>query len=68
MEFDGLSDSIFHPYDAKDRMHMEYIRDHGAFADVPFEKITEDWRLHSPKLLDDSYFSNTKAFLDEVSK
>ena len=39
LEFDGKQDSIFHPFDASGRRHMEYVRDRGAYADVPFEEI-----------------------------
>ncbi|BBP75578.1 MULTISPECIES: transglutaminase-like domain-containing protein [Pseudomonas] len=35
LEFDGLSDSVFHPYTQGGQRHMEYLRDHGQFADVP---------------------------------
>ncbi len=39
LEFDGRSDSIFHPFDEDDRRHMEYVHDRGTFADVPVEEI-----------------------------
>ena len=39
LEFDGMTDSVFHPFDADNRRHMEYVNDHGAFADMPFEEI-----------------------------
>jgi transglutaminase-like putative cysteine protease len=39
LEFDGSRDSIFHPYDARGQKHMEYVRDHGHFADLPFARI-----------------------------
>ncbi len=39
LEFDGTSDSIFHPLDAHGRQHMEYVKDHGHFADLPFDRI-----------------------------
>jgi len=39
LEFDGREDSIFHPFDADNRRHMEYLRDRGSFADVPTETI-----------------------------
>jgi transglutaminase-like putative cysteine protease len=39
LEFDGRSDSIFHPFDEDNRRHMEYLRERGAFADVPVEDI-----------------------------
>jgi len=37
LEFDGLSDSVFHPYNTDGERYMEYLRDHGQFADVPQE-------------------------------
>jgi transglutaminase-like putative cysteine protease len=39
LEFDGIEDSIFHPFDMDDRRHMEYVRSRGSFADVPAEEI-----------------------------
>lgn len=35
LAFDGLSDSIFHPYNQQGERHMEYLVDHGQFADFP---------------------------------
>jgi len=39
LEFDGLNDSLFHPYDKSGRRHMEYVRERGAHADVPAADI-----------------------------
>ena len=39
LEFDGREDSIFHPFDEDNRRHMEYVRERGAFADVPVPDI-----------------------------
>ncbi len=39
LEFDGIEDSIFHPFDAKGNRHMEYVKDHGHFADLPWDEI-----------------------------
>ncbi len=50
LEFDGREDSIFHPFDRKGRRHMEYIRDRGSFADVPFEEIVAELRTAYPRL------------------
>jgi transglutaminase-like putative cysteine protease len=38
-EFDGTADALLHPFDAEGRRHMEYVRDHGTFDDVPFEEM-----------------------------
>jgi transglutaminase-like putative cysteine protease len=50
LEFDGRQDSLFQPFDREGRRHMEYLRDRGAFADVPFETIQADFRLTYPSL------------------
>ncbi len=50
LDFDGMTDSLFHPFDRAGRKHMEYIRDRGPFADVPFDQITADFRTHYPTL------------------
>ncbi|MCM2284249.1 MAG: transglutaminase family protein [Desulfobacula sp.] len=39
LEFDGTRDSIFHPFDQSGQRHMEYVKDHGTFADLPWEII-----------------------------
>lgn len=51
LEFDGADDSIFHPFDIDQRRHMEYVRERGVFADVPFTAILATFRRHSPGLL-----------------
>ena len=42
-EFDGRSDAIFQPYDARDRRHMEYVKDHGCWSDFPYDKVEADF-------------------------
>jgi transglutaminase-like putative cysteine protease len=44
LNFDGRNDSLFHPYDREGKRHMEYVRDHGHFADVPYERIVAYFR------------------------
>ena len=39
LEFDGENDSIYHPFDAEGRRHMEYVRYRGVFLDIPFERM-----------------------------
>ena len=51
LEFDGKTDSLFQPFDPSGRRHMEYLRDRGAFADVPFETITADFAKYYPSLM-----------------
>ena len=47
-EFDGRSDAIFQPYDAHDRRHMEYVKDHGIWSDFPYDRVEADFRAFYP--------------------
>jgi len=47
-EFDGRSDAIFQPYDAKQRRHMEDVKDHGSWSDFPYDKVDADFRAFYP--------------------
>ncbi len=51
LEFDGETDSLFHPFDVSGRRHMEYLLDRGTFADVPFDTVVDDFRTHYPALM-----------------
>lgn len=48
LDFDGRSDSIFHEFSADGKKHMEYLHDHGTFADMPYELMLETFRKHYP--------------------
>ena len=47
-EFDGRADAIFQPYDAHRRRHMEYVKDHGAWSEFPYDKVEADFRAFYP--------------------
>jgi transglutaminase-like putative cysteine protease len=51
LEFDGKNDSLFQPFDQAGRRHMEYLRDHGTFADVPFDTIRAEFLRSYPGLM-----------------
>ena len=48
LEFDGKSDSIYHPFDQKGNLHMEYVHHRGVYADVPLDEITQTFRKEYP--------------------
>lgn len=50
LEFDGVNDSLYHPFDKSGARHMEYVRDHGAFDDMPLARIVEDFRRVYPDM------------------
>lgn len=52
LDFDGKTDSLFHEFDRAGQRHMEYLRDRGAYADVPFDTIISDFRTNYPHLFE----------------
>lgn len=50
LEFDGLEDSVFHPYDRTGRRHMEYVRDRGAYDDLPFAELRQTFLDRCPAI------------------
>jgi hypothetical protein len=43
LEFNGREDSIFHPYNSEKKLFMEYVDDHGTYADIPVDEIIFGW-------------------------
>lgn len=43
LEFNGLEDSIFQPYNSENRLFMEYVGFHGTYVDIPVETIVKAW-------------------------
>lgn len=52
LEFDGNTDSVFHPYDSSGKRHMEYVHDYGLFDDFPFEQMLDEFEKYYPHLMD----------------
>ena len=44
LEFNGLEDSVFQPYNAERKQFMEYVADHGTFSDIPIDHILRAWK------------------------
>lgn len=52
LEFDGRSDSIYHPFDRSGQRHMEYLNHRGVFADLPLEQIRAEFlRVYGEHML-----------------
>jgi transglutaminase-like putative cysteine protease len=47
-EFDGHADAILQEFDKKDRAHMKYVRDHGIWSDLPYNRVVEEFRGYYP--------------------
>ncbi len=50
LEFDGVTDSIHHPYDEHGRRSMEFVRMHGEFLDFPYKMVIDGLSDVSPQL------------------
>jgi transglutaminase-like putative cysteine protease len=59
LEFDGEQDSLFHPFTADGREHMEYLRERGTFDELPFDRFMADFlptfRLDEPAPADAAF-------------
>lgn len=51
LDFDGIHDVIFHEFNEDNQKHMEYLRDHGSFIDLPYEEIFSCYQQHYPTML-----------------
>jgi transglutaminase-like putative cysteine protease len=58
LEFDGVEDSIYHPFDLSGNRHMEYLTFRGEYADVPISDMVRVFEEHYPGMakLDDGDF------------
>jgi transglutaminase-like putative cysteine protease len=50
LDFDGTSDSLYHPFDSHGREHMEFLHEHGEFDDLPYELVIDGLRIAHPRL------------------
>ena len=48
LEFDGVHDSIFQPFDPEGARFMEYVHDYGSFDDLPYDLMLSQWRTYYP--------------------
>ncbi len=48
LEFDGRSDSLYHPFDRSGKRHMEYLHARGEYVEVPLEAMQATFREKYP--------------------
>jgi Transglutaminase-like superfamily len=54
LEFDGITDSLHHPFDLHGRRHMEFLHTHGEFADLPYDLVINGLRAAHPRVFGDT--------------
>jgi len=68
LDFDGVHDSLYHPYDAKGQRHMEYLRERGSYVDLPLDEISATMREKYPSLFDHLAGIRAGSFDAEVAR
>lgn len=66
LNFDGVSDSLYHPFDEEGRRHMEFIRMRGEFDDVPYETVVEGIRQAHPLLFTEANTTANGSLTEEI--
>lgn len=67
LAFDGLNDSVFHPFNQQGQPYMEYLRDHGQFADVPHVLMFEHLAACYPHLFTEQLLALTGDLAAEAA-
>jgi transglutaminase-like putative cysteine protease len=62
LEFDGLTDSLLHPFDKSGNLHMEYVNEYGSFPDLPWDIILSELMKQYPV-----YFKDLERRLNDFS-
>lgn len=68
LEFDGINDSIFHPFDKEGRRHMEYVRERGSYADLPFDLMFSVYGSTYPHFFEHFGSSHDGDFAAEAAR
>jgi transglutaminase-like putative cysteine protease len=50
LDFDGENDALFHQFDRKGNVYMEYVEDLGVHADFPYELMIKTLRKYYPQI------------------
>jgi len=66
LEFDGVHDSVFQPFDGQGNQYMEYLRDHGRHADLPIEELRLAFEEAYPRLMFQGVCDLTGRFEDDA--
>ncbi len=66
LDFDGRTDSLYHPFDLDGRRHMEYLHEYGSFSDLPYEAILTKFAEVYPLMLWDGQAADSQRALESL--
>jgi transglutaminase-like putative cysteine protease len=66
LEFDGMNDSLYQPYDAEGRRYMEFIKHYGEFDDFPYEMVINRMREAHPKFFSSEFTTASGSLVEEA--
>ncbi len=66
LEFDGTADSLYQPYDAQNRQHMEFVTHYGEFDDFPYDLVIQRMHQSHPKLFVTEYRTTSGSLVEEA--
>jgi transglutaminase-like putative cysteine protease len=52
LAFDGVTESLYHPYDRSGQRHLEYVNERGSFDDLPLVQICASFAEVYPRPMD----------------
>jgi transglutaminase-like putative cysteine protease len=68
LEFDGRTDSLYHPFDRQGHRHMEYVAQRGSFDDVPLDRMVADFARLYPRWQPEQPDLARQDFLADVAR
>jgi transglutaminase-like putative cysteine protease len=66
LDFDGETDSVYHPYDEQGRRHMEFVHWHGQFDDFPYQMVVSGIREAHPRLFGGLLTTTSGSLIQEA--
>jgi transglutaminase-like putative cysteine protease len=66
LEFNGREDSLFQPFNADNKRHMDYVQYRGTYANVPVKEIAQGFKDAYPSMFDGDRMLSVGDFAAEA--
>jgi hypothetical protein len=68
MDFDGIHDAVFQPYDGEGKRYMEYLKDRGRFTELPLDELRAGFEAAYPTLMSEGRCDLSGRFEDDARR